>query len=369
MSPRCVHSARSRPGFTLMETVLAIVLGTMVLVGCMGVFLALQRMENTFSARFARTSELDMMHTIMRRSMLNLQMEETETTVVTRADDDNLNEVEDEPEPRYRIILETDPTVAADSTGWIPQRLEIVNATPPVPAGLATQAAGWYTAEDQSETLDFSAMDGSQGIVRGVFELRPAGQRERIMQRLGLISPTDPIIADLDLDQDQITLVDAPPNWTLWWRPILTYEGEQLLYGFGPYPDTIGTADEIRARLAGAVPIMRGVERCVWELFKGDEFIDTHYGLSMSDLPAYAQFEVILTNSQYASWMFEVDWVLGDDPSTDGSGSEALASGDGDDQSGGAGPQDGGTGDGRPTRPGGQTDPNATRQIDFSGDS
>lgn len=372
-----------------METVLAMVLGGMVLTGCLGVFLALRNMDTTFAARYERTSELDITHTIFSRAMLSLQMEETETNQVTRAptdeessEDDGITELE--PESRSRMILETDPTVLPDSTGWIPQRLELVNATPPVPSGLATQAAGWYVAQDQEDTLNFSAMDGSQGIVRGVFELRPSGQRERIMQRLGLINPGDPILQDLDLDTQPSTIApvsynsdgsvrinpDDKPSWTLWWRPILSYEGEQLLYGQGPYSDSVGSPEEIRARLAGAVPLMRNIERCLWEFFKGDEFIDTHYGLTMSDLPAYAQFEVILTNSQYASWMFEVDWVLGDDPSTGGSDDTTDdAVDDGSDGGGPNGRPGNGNDDGRPGRPGGQIDPNQTRTLDFNGDS
>jgi Prokaryotic N-terminal methylation motif len=376
------HPRLNRPGFTLIETTLAMVLGSMVLAGCFGVFVAIRKMDSTFETRYQRTSELDITHTVMSRAMLGLQMEETQTTPVTRADS-NTNADGDaeseitEPDPRPRLILETDPTAEPDSTGWVPQRLEIVNATPPVPSGLATQAAGWYTMQDKSESLDFSAMDGSQGAVRGVFELRPAGQRERIMQRLGLIKMGDPILKELDASRPTSPASieelekSTKPNWTLWWRPILSYEAEQLLYSPVPLSDSTGAPDEIRARLAGAVPLMHGIERCTWELYKGDAYIDTFAGLTMSDLPAYSQFEVILNNSQYASWMFEVDWVLGDDPSV-----ATLASGTEDeaDDDTGAGPGAGDNGDvngsGRPGgRRGGQIDPNATRTVDFSSDS
>ncbi len=348
-----------------METMLAMVLGAMVLMGSLGVFLSLRNMESAFAARFERTSELDITHTIFTRAMLSLQMEETQTNIVTRAQD-NQTETEEitelEPDPRYRMILETDPTIDADSTGWIPQRFELVNATPPVPAGLATQAAGWYVAQDQSESVNFSAMDGSQGIVRGVFELRPAGQRERIMRELGLIGADDLLLAESDSAAGSAAdfahaQLDRSPNWTLWWRPILSYEGQQLLYGQGPLPDAVGTPEEIRARLAGAVPLMRNIERCAWTMFKADEMVSTFVGRSMSDLPAYAQFEVNLTNGQYASWMFEIDWVLGDDPSTSPAGGGLV---DGEENT------DPNNDTGRPGRPGGQIDPNATRTINFS---
>lgn len=364
-----------RRGFTLIETVLAMVLGAMVLAGCLGVFLAMRNVENTFAARFQRTSELDITHTVLTRALLSLQMQEAQSTPVVRAStaetSDNISQTDETP-TRDRILLETDMSVEADATGWVPQRLEIVCATPPVPQGLATQAASWYTAQAQEDTLDFSALDGSQGSTRGVFELRPTGQRERVMQDLGLISAGDPVLQQTQITEPGELALAAEPDWTLWWRPILPAEGELLLAGYGPYPDTYGTPDEIRARLAGAVPLLRHIERCIWEFYKGDEFVDTHYGLTMTDLPAYAQLEVILTNSQYASWMFEIDWVDGDDPSTgSGSGSGSGGDGTGDDQTDdGTGNGGGGGGNNRPGNGrNNQVDPDRTRQLDFSGDS
>ena len=350
----------SRSGFTLIETVLAMVLGAMVLLGSAGVFLGLSKMESTFASRFDRTSELGITHTILNRALLSLQMEEIEPTVVTRqgsAAADESDSAIDQP-TRERIILETDPTTAPDSSGWTPQRFELVTATPPVPAGLATQAAEWYVNQDRADSNNYTASDGSQGVVRGVFELRPTGQRERIMQNLGLINPGDPILTPVDAADYRLDTAHSTPNWTLWWRPILSYETKQLLYGIGPMGDTMGDPNEIRARLAGAVPLLRNIERCLFEMYREDTHISSYAGTTMSDLPAYAQFEVIMTNSQYASWMFEIDWVIGEDPST----VQALA-----DETD---PTDDDSNDDSNSDPrGNQIDPNRTRTLDFSGDS
>lgn len=363
------HHAR---GFTLIEVTLAVILSAMVLAGTLSVFLAMRNVETTFDARYQRTSELDITHTSFSRALLSLQMKEADTAQVVRAGSDAQAEQDAEEEiDRGRMILEYDPTVNADSTGWVPQRFEVVCATPPVPSGLATQAAAWYTAQAKEESLDFSALDGSQGITRGVFELRRSGERERVMQSLGLIGATDPILAESDLE-----LIDNPnavPDWTLWWRPILTEEAEQLNAGYGPLPDTVGDPEQIRARLAGAIPLLRHIDRCIWEMYKGDEFIDTHLGLEMSDLPAYAQFEVILTNQQYASWMFEIDWVIGDDPLDVATATGTTDTGTDDQQDDGSGNVNNagnGGGNGRPggngNRPGNGTGGN---QVDFSNDS
>lgn len=369
----CSSRSLSTRGFTLIETMLAMVLGSMVLAGCFGVFLSIRNMDNTFEARFQRTSELDMTHTVLTRALLGLQMAETESTTVRRATDADEEEIDEnvEPDPRPRIILETDPSVLPDSTGWAPQRFELVTATPPAPASLASQAASWYITQDNEDSLDYSASDGSQGSIRGVFELRPAGQRELIMHRLGLIALGDPMLDQTDLDQRKlnnpkfaIQEQDSTPNWTLWWRPILSYEGNQLLYGTGPLADTQGNTEEIRQRLAGAIPLMRGIERCIWEIYKSDEFITIYQGSDIQDIPAYAQFEVILNNSQYASWMFEVDWVFGDDPNAEEIA--GLGNPDDADANNGNGNNNGNNNNGRPNNGG---PPPPTTTIDFSGDS
>jgi Tfp pilus assembly protein PilV len=376
-APISKRSHAAARGFTLLETVLAMVLGAMVLAGTLGVFLGLRNMESTFSARYERTSELDITHTIITRAMLSLLMEEPLANAVTRTTNGAEPAQSTEPEPRFRMILEADPGVSPDLTGWRPQRFEIVNATPPAPSGLATQSASWFVAQDQPDSVDFSAMDGSQGTVRGVFEMRPAGSRERVMYQLGLIKDGDPALRDMkkpSLNSNSgpnsgsgsgsaLTQNAPKPDWTLWWRPILTFESDQLSAGAQPFSDTQGTPEEIRARLAGAIPLMRHIERCTWELFKADQFVSTFAGLTMSDLPAYAQFEVILTNSQYASWMFEVDWVLGDDPSVVAS---TGAPGEETDDDANAGPNTGNVNGGN--RPG-QPDPGGDRTINFSGDS
>lgn len=358
-------SHRSR-GFTLIEVSLALVLSGLVLAGCLSVFVALRNAESTFAARFERTNELDITRTSFSRALLSLQMREAEASTVVRAGSEAETTQAEEDTDRPRIILETDPAVEPDSTGWLPQRLEVVCATPPVPSGLASRAAEWYTAASKEESLDFSALDGSQGITRGVFELRHAGTRERVMQRLGLMSANDAYMTEEEL-QAQLD-PNAPPNWTLWWRPILTDEAEQLLSGYGPLPDTVGTEDEIRARLAGAIPLLRNIERCIWEMYKEDEFINEHVGTEMEDLPAYAQFEVILNNQQYASWMFEIDWVIGDDPIDVASGGSVDdgTGDDADDPAGGGNNGGPGGGDNPANRPGNNT---GGRRFDLSGDS
>ena len=372
---RTAHPHHAR-GFTLIEVTLALVLSGLVLAGCLSVFVALRNAEHAFATRFEHTNQLDITHTSFSRALLSLQMKEAEASTVVRAGSEEEAPEEDEQIDRGRLILETDMTVEPDSTGWLPQRFEVVCATPPVPSGLASRAAEWYTAQDKEDSLDFSALDGSQGITRGVFELKPTGHRERIMQRLGLISASDAFLTEAQL-REQLD-PNAPPNWTLWWRPILTAEAQQLTEGYGPLPDTVGEEADIRERLAGAIPLLHNIERCIWELYKEDQFINEHVGLEMEDLPAYAQFEVILTNQQYASWMFEIDWVIVEDPievasggsSTSDTGTDTDADPNGNNTGnggGGGGGRPGGNNNGNNNN--GQTGGPGGTRFDLSGDS
>lgn len=355
------HHSNSRSAFTLIELTLAIVVGGLVLLGISGVFAATRNMERIFGKQYHATTELHIAQMTIRRSLLSLQIKADErpqaSTEEEGVDTSDVIEFDD----RQRIILEPDPVYADMSGNWIPQRLEVVLSTPPISLDMGTKAAAWARINDRDEdSLDFSSADASGGVLRSVFELRPDGQREQVMRAVGLLDP--------DPKADEQTLVPniTPTGWTLWWRPILKTEAEYLRAGGESLNDTAGNADEIRFRLAGAIPLIHDIELCSWTIYKSDERVAEYSALAMSELPAYAEFELLLNNGSYASWMFEVDWVLGDDPldivdedaDTTGAGdgttedSEGTGSGNGgggNGQSGGDG-QGGGQGGGG-TRP------------------
>jgi prepilin-type N-terminal cleavage/methylation domain-containing protein len=301
-------------GFTLIETVVASLIGAIVLAGCFAVFAASSRMDRAFNARFEQAADLHVVQMTMRRAMLALQMEENQSTRVT-SQGENTEDLG--PEPRDRMILELDPGTLADESGWIPQRFEIVLATPPIAMNLAPVSAGWVRMLQSEDSLDFSSPDGSGGAMRSVFELRRTNERESVMLQTGLIDSLmyesmtgeAPVFGERDFG-----FYEPAPGWTLWWRPILRDEASALEYGAVPFADNQGTTEEIRTRLASAIPVARGIDRCRWQLYKGDEMVDLYNGKTMTDLPAYAIFELQMLSGQYATWMFEVDWVLGDDP-------------------------------------------------------
>ena len=336
----------NRRGFTLIETVVASMIGALVLGGCFAVFAASSRMDRAFGDRFERATDLHVVQMTMRRAMLALQMEENQSTRVTGAGE-NTDDLA--PEPRDRLILELDSGTGADASGWIPQRFELVLATPPIAMNLAPVSAAWVRMLQQEDSLDFSSPDGSGGAMRSVFELRRTNEREGVMLQTGLIDSRmyesmtgqQPSFGEQDFG-----IYEPAEGWTLWWRPILRAEASSLEYGALPFADSQGSTEEIRTRLASAVPVARGIDRCRWQLYKGDEMVDLYSGRTMTDLPAYAVFELQMLSGQYATWMFEVDWVLGDDPN---SGADDEEDPDADaDNNGGGGNGRPGDGDGRP---------------------
>ncbi|MBO6512584.1 MAG: type II secretion system protein [Phycisphaerales bacterium] len=308
------RSNQSTRAFTLVELTLAIVVASLVMLGVTGVFAAARSMDRIFSNQYENSTQLNIAQMTIRRALLSLQIEEDQR--VNPNDSAGVNtEAAGEIEPRPRIILETDPIFDNYPGEWKPQRLEVVLSAPPIALNMATKAAAWARINDRdADSLDFSSTDASGGILRSVFELRPDGSREAIMRRVGIMDP------DQEADERYLQSLQALQSgravegWTLWWRPILYTESLYLRDGGIPLEDTAGTEDEIRFRLAGAIPLVSDIDLCSWTVYKSDEKINEYEALSMSSLPAYAEFELLLNSDQYATWMFEIDWVLGEDP-------------------------------------------------------
>lgn len=339
----------TRAAFTLVELTLAVVVASLVMLGVSGVFAATRSMDRIFSTQYDNSTQLHITQMTIRRALLSLQVEEDQ-----RQNADNTEGVNEEAAgeipPRPRIILEDDPAFEDYPGQWMPQRFEVVLASPPIALNMATKAAAWARINDSNEdSLDFSSADASGGILRSVFELRPDGSREAIMRRVGIMNP-DPRADEAYLQSTQaVQSAGKKPGWTLWWRPILQTESIYLRDGGTPLKDSIGTEEEIRFRLAGAIPLTSDIDVCKWTIYKSDEKITEYEALSMSSLPAYAEFELLLNNQQYATWMFEIDWVLGDDPLD--LGEDDLTNGT--DDVNGNGDGGGGGGGGGNNRPGG----------------
>lgn len=338
----------ARTAFTLVELTLAVVVASLVMLGVSGVFAATRSMDRIFSTQYDNSTQLHITQMTIRRALLSLQVEEDQRQNAGNSEGVN-EEVAGEIPPRSRIILEDDPAFEDYPGQWRPQRFEVVLASPPIALNMATKAAAWARINDRDEdSLDFSSADASGGILRSVFELRPDGSREAIMRRVGIMNPDTKADEAYLQKMESLQSGGSVQGWTLWWRPILQTESIYLRDGGIPLKDSVGTEEEIRFRLAGAIPLTSDIDVCKWTIYKSDEMINDYEALSMSSLPAYAEFELLLNSQQYATWMFEIDWVLGEDPLD--LGEEDLAN-DTDDVNGNG--NGGGGGGGGNNRPGG----------------
>lgn len=342
-----------RRGFTLVELKMTVVIGSLVILGVFGVFAATSTMERVFGTHFERSTELSITQRTIRRAMLSLSMES----------DPNAQDAEETTDERVRMLLEPDPTLAPQPNGWQPQRFEVVLSEPPIALNTMSNAALWARLDERDEeSQDFSSTDASGGVMRSVFELRPDGQREQVMQRLGILS--EGLDAPVSENPDR-------RGWTLWWRPILNSEAELLRAGYPVMRDDQGSAQEIGTRLAGAVRLARSIDTCLWRVFRGDEKVSGYAGYFQRDIPAYIEFDILLKNGQFATWMFEIDWIISKDPleiaeDEDDAGA-AGSDGDGDqDAPGGDDAQD--PGGSRPGRPGPNNRPDPIR-VNISEDN
>ncbi len=346
----------SRRGFTLIETILAATLGSMVLLVTVGIFMFAASSERSFARRFDHASDMARLQVTLRRAMQTLVMKENATGVQNAAAAE-----ETAPVDRPRIWLGPDDVAAGYIEGGRArpqgaasvQRLELVLSTPPLPNALLGPAAGW-ASPGSLDALDFSLADlegENTGGVRGVFELRPDGQRERLMRSVGLDRPNWPIPGK----NDEVT------GWTLWWRPMTIEEIDHLEAGGAWLSDEVQT-DAGQMRLAAAAPLLRGLTECRWLFFDDRTKLEAYQGLEMNDLPAYVELEVRTKSGLYANWMLEMGWTVGADPSAEEEEDASGAEGDANDEAGDGGA--GGAAGQRESLTGGRgrTNPGGTRR-------
>lgn len=327
-------------GFTLLETVLATVIGGMVLAGALSMFVAISRTEKTMARVSRHMEELALTQQIFRRSFMTMVLAPTasvQDAVEEAEQDGEVTEVEMAGFPRPRLLLEFDaaPSIAAMQRaalldgvrvrdpagyGFGPQRLEIVLPDKPVPESMRLAPAAWSTGEkdDLIRAFDPSGVEipDSESGLRGVFELRPDGARERVMEGYGIVPSTG-------LDPVPLTAAARTPaeGWTLWWRPI--YGAEYTARQAGQAYDV----DLMPSLLAEAVPLVRGIEAMRWTAFAAEddpndpdapvitERWPEYAGTTVEDIPGYLEVELKTTSGAYANWMFELGWSLAEEAS------------------------------------------------------
>ena len=267
----------NRRGFTLLETILAGLIGTLVLSACIGLFGLLDRSDRRLGARFEDVLAMGRLRTAVSRAMDTLVM--STDPQPAGSDGRNLPENPATPLPPPRFVLEPDlaPSLTglmrraniAGKEGSPPQRFELVLARSPVPPPRGRETAPAH----------------GRRAVRGVFELRPDRRRER--------------------DHGSYAVKGDEAGWTLWWRPLRIPSGPTTGTAQGDDADTRWMDP---SQDPAAVEIISGLERCQWTVYQDREKRTTYSAIWALGLPAYVELSVRTTAGVNAAWMFEVGW-------------------------------------------------------------
>ncbi len=324
--------------FTLLETLLATVIGGMVLAGSLSLFLAMSRAEQTMARASRAMEELAITQQVLRRACMSMVLagRDSVAELVEQAEEDG----EVTPEewaafPRPRLVLEFDraqsinamrQTAMLDGAtlydpagyGMGPQRLELVLPDKPVPESMRLFPAAWSTrpTDDVIEVFDPSGVERpeQENGVRGCFELRPDGARERVMEGYGFV----PATGLRPPPQTPAARVPAQ-GWTLWWRPVY---GEEYQARQNQEPFDIDLRPQL---LAEAVPLVRGIRRLRCTAFAAEENTEDptapaiverwpeYESTTVEDLPGYIEMEIETVSGTYSNWMFEMGWSLADE--------------------------------------------------------
>lgn len=307
-----------RRAFTLLETVLAAVIGGAVLLTAFGLFRLMERSEGTLDRQFHQTRQLGTLQIVLRRSFNAMLMSEVSQESLEATDQEareklGTGEVVESEDPawdsdgnRPRVLLQYDtsadllelsrlvPGIANDPMG-APQSFEIVLPRAPIPPSLRLPTRGWAT-----QGFDVNSgpeVYGISGAVRGIFELRPNGSRELYLENHGM-TPAGGERKGREME----------PGWTLWWRPVFPDEVARLQMNIP------ASSDDILRAASEAYPLVRGIKKCRFLAFDNAYRKPVYAARTATDLPAYIEVEIETYAGIYSNWMFEVGWVNGPDP-------------------------------------------------------
>lgn len=344
----------SRRGFTLLEVMLASLIGAMVLAVCGTLLFAGGRTEATLAARTEQTSDLGRTRVVMNRVFSSLLMVKRKAeprsagskptlsnpgrvvTSTNPAGDAQPADPADAVQYTPRLILEPDPALAnlvmtsrtlKTEGAFHPQRLEVVLTDSPVPQnssgeqvlrllGVKSRSAGKAKSAskpapaDASQNADAGAAttDGADpaagdGAAAATSPLQDDAQStvravrgalEFWPQTLENQRGLNAALGSLDADGD------APILWELWWVPL------------DPKPDHVGDPDPV----TGGVPgepylIAKNIRFARWIAFKDRQHRAELESTMAVDLPAYVEFQIETGAGLKSEWMFEISWANG----------------------------------------------------------
>lgn len=287
-----------RRAFTLLEMMLASILGAAVVLASFSLMAAMSSTDDRTKERNKASAELSRAHQAFRKAFGSVVVKAPQPRTANRnanagaiadpksgATDPNKPEglKQDNPDDQTppRVLLENDTVTPGQ------QRLELVVSEPPIMAGVDGTPLPGERAEWYSKT-------------RGAFELRPAKAGEGF-DLFWVVYPLESASGITDTGEAELPGADpkvegtAPP----------------------PIEPAVGSAysDTFPKEALASLLISRNLAKCNFRLVRSGEngkvepLTEARVGTE-DELPAYLELDIATNQGQSATWMFEVGWTV-----------------------------------------------------------
>ncbi|MBX3406507.1 MAG: hypothetical protein KF869_07060 [Phycisphaeraceae bacterium] len=368
-----------RRAFTLLEVMLAAMLGTLVVLSALGLFDIMRRSDIRQAERMALIEEIAFAHRAIGSALTTIVMTDLPMPGNEKDMDDRLRRFEravdnndpdpvDDEEPAPRLVLRTEPDgtwMQYESDGRVgrmrAQSLELTVRRPPVLGGRPQDVLFDAAAEARRRAMTpeqrrREAERESRAADRTRREPERDRDRDRDSDRGRSDAPSPRSSANDSDDDDRYALApgvrgvfellpdtlqpaggatfertrkpraDVGTGLTLWWREL------------PPVLDPEATEEEIaryRRRMLDfdgrRIPLISGLSWLRWEVYRGDRFDTRTRATWQRELPAYVKVSFETVAGRRENWMFEVAWMNGPEPGTEvashrGAGSRANRS-------------------------------------------
>lgn len=356
----------TRRGFTMLELMLASVLGAVVVLASYSLMAALTATDSRTRQRTAASTELSRAHQVFRKAFASIVVRppaprpptSRSGALASAAATPPMDAALEEPvdveleRRRARVLLEPDPVTPGA------QRLEMVLSEPPILAGadgtsLPGERATWFSKTRGAFEQRPNASGKSIDLYWVIYPLR----NEEELAAAGGRGAANGAAAQSTDEKNNATEIDGKPEL-------------EAAVGSAYLDQSLLNPDTPLAELL----VARDLERCNIRLVRSGpngkvEPLTEARIATEEELPAYLELDIATMQGQRGTWMFEVGWTVDSRRPTSGRGTvaDALRGRDGSNAAAGAGgTRSGGTRSG--TRVGTGTDSGGNKPTGTRGD-
>lgn len=294
--PRVQPSGRA---FTLLEVILASAIGSLVLIGALGVLFTLDRSDRLASARFDRVTESERVHKVLARAFSSLLMSSRPVARDNRAPDAEAAAAPAAPPPPARLVLSRDPSMTGvmlrrgeNSQGGpgasVVQRIEMVLSRSPVPVRSRAEDVAYAQLRENEDSMFADNDEGSGADTGAMSKLSQSGSSISKAFR-GAIELVPMATPGARMDT-------GTPLYSLWWRPLPSLGDDGGRVGGEPPPP---------------VELMDRLVYFHAQMFDDSQMKDELSATWERELPGYVQIELETVEGVWRKWIFEIDWNNG----------------------------------------------------------